>query len=225
MKGDEVLLLENLRFYNEEKKGDEKFAEDLVKPADVYVSDAFSTAHRAHASMVAAVKLRPSAMGLLMEEEVNALTTGLNDPKRPLMAIVGGSKVSTKLDLLNNLVKKVDMLVISGGMAHTFMKASGIDTVNEANSLVQMDMIETAKEIMKTAKANNSKPMPSTKPLIWNIFRLKAGALWMSATKPLKPSTRKWKNAKRWFGMARSVFLSWFRLTMPPIKLLSVQRF
>ena len=155
MKGDEVLLLENLRFYNEEKKGDEKFAEDLVKPADVYVSDAFSTAHRAHASMVAAVKLRPSAMGLLMEEEVNALTTGLNDPKRPLMAIVGGSKVSTKLDLLNNLVKKVDMLVISGGMAHTFMKASGIDTVNEANSLVQMDMIETAKEIMKTAKANN----------------------------------------------------------------------
>lgn len=155
MNADEVLLLENLRFYNEEKKGDEKFAEELVKPADVYVSDAFSTAHRAHASMVAAVKLRPSAMGLLMEEEVNALTTGLNDPKRPLMAIVGGSKVSTKLDLLNNLVKKVDMLVISGGMAHTFMKASGIDTVNESNSLVQMDMLDTAKEIMKTAKENN----------------------------------------------------------------------
>ncbi len=155
MKNDEVLLLENLRFYNEEKKGDEKFAEELVKPADVYVSDAFSTAHRAHASMVAAAKLRPAAMGLLMEEEVNALSKGLNDPKRPLMAVVGGSKVSTKLDLLNNLVKKVDKLVISGGMAHTFMKASGVDTVNEANSLVQMDMIETAKEIMKTAQANN----------------------------------------------------------------------
>ena len=134
MKADEVLLLENLRFYNEEKKGDEKFAEELVKPADVYVSDAFSTAHRAHASMVAAVKLRPAAMGRLME---------------------GGSKVSTKLDLLNNLVKKVDKLVISGGMAHTFMKASGINTVNEANSLVQMDMIDTAKEIMKVAKENN----------------------------------------------------------------------
>ena len=152
MNANEVLLLENLRFYNEEKKGDEKFAEELVKPADLYVSDAFSTAHRAHASMVAAAKLRPAAMGLLMEEEVNALTNGLNDPKRPLMAVVGGSKVSTKLDLLNNLVKKVDMLVISGGMAHTFMKASGINTVNEANSLVQMDMIDTAKEIMKTAK-------------------------------------------------------------------------
>ena len=155
MKADEVLLLENLRFYNEEKKGDEAFAKELVKPADVYVSDAFSTAHRAHASMVAAVKERPSAMGLLMEEEVNALSKGLNNPERPLMAVVGGSKVSTKLDLLNNLVKKVNKLVISGGMAHTFMKASGIDTVNEANSLVQMDMLDTAKEIMATAKAND----------------------------------------------------------------------
>lgn len=155
LRDDEIVLLENLRFYNEEKKGDEKFAEELVKPADVYVSDAFSTAHRAHASMVVAAKLRPAAMGLLMAEEVNALSNGLNNPQRPLMAIVGGSKVSTKLDLLNNLVKKVDMLVISGGMAHTFMKASGINTVNEANSLVQPDMIETAKEIMQTAKANN----------------------------------------------------------------------
>ncbi len=155
MQNDEVLLLENLRFYNEEKKGDEAFAAELVKPADVYVSDAFSTAHRAHASMVAAAKLKPAAFGLLMEEEVNALSKGLNNPQRPLMAVVGGSKVSTKLDLLNNLVKKVDKLVISGGMAHTFMKASGIDTVNEANSLVQMDMLDTAKDIMATAKANN----------------------------------------------------------------------
>jgi len=155
MKQDEILLLENLRFYNEEKKGDENFAKELVEPVDFYVSDAFSTAHRAHASMVAAAKLRPAAMGLLMEEEVNALTKGLNDPKRLLIAIVGGSKVSTKLDLLNNLVKKVDKLVISGGMAHTFMKANGIDTINENNSLVQMDMLDTAKEIMATAKANN----------------------------------------------------------------------
>ena len=155
MNNDEVLLLENLRFYNEEKKGDEAFAKELVKIADVYVSDAFSTAHRAHASMVAAVKERPSSMGSLMAEEVNALSTGLNNPVRPLIAIVGGSKVSTKLDLLNNLVKKVDKLVISGGMAHTFMKASGIETINEENSLVQMDMLDTAKEIMATAKANN----------------------------------------------------------------------
>lgn len=155
MSNDEVLLLENLRFYDEEKKGNETFAKELVKPADVYVSDAFSTAHRAHASMVAAVKERPAAMGRLMEEEVKALEGALSNPTRPLIAIVGGSKVSTKLDLLNNLVKKVDKLVISGGMAHTFMKASGIDTVNEANSLVQMDMIDTAKEIIKVAEANN----------------------------------------------------------------------
>ncbi|MBQ8465623.1 MAG: phosphoglycerate kinase [Alphaproteobacteria bacterium] len=155
MKNDEVLLLENLRFYDEEKKGNEDFAKALTAPVDAYVSDAFSTAHRAHASMVAAVKTKPAAFGRLMEEEVNALSKGLNDPQRPLMAIVGGSKVSTKLDLLNNLVKRVNKLVISGGMAHTFMKASGIDTVNEANSLVQMDMIDTAKEIMATAKANN----------------------------------------------------------------------
>ncbi|MBR1605655.1 MAG: phosphoglycerate kinase [Alphaproteobacteria bacterium] len=155
MKNDEVLLLENLRFYDEEKKGDENFAKQLTAPVDAYVTDAFSTAHRAHASMVAAVKTKPAAFGRLMEEEVNALSRGLNDPQHPLMAIVGGSKVSTKLDLLNNLVKRVNKLVISGGMAHTFMKASGIDTINEANSLVQMDMIDTAKEIMATAKANN----------------------------------------------------------------------
>ncbi|MBP3546136.1 MAG: phosphoglycerate kinase [Alphaproteobacteria bacterium] len=155
MSNDEVLLLENLRFYNEEKKGDETFAKELVKVADFYVSDAFSTAHRAHASMVAAAKERPASMGRLMEEEVKALEGALSNPTRPLIAIVGGSKVSTKLDLLNNLVKKVDKLVISGGMAHTFMKAKGIDTVNEANSLVQMDMIETAKEIMTVAQANN----------------------------------------------------------------------
>ena len=152
MSSDEVLLLENLRFYNEEKKGDEAFAKELVKVADAYVSDAFSTAHRAHASMVAAAEQLPSAMGLLMQEEVDALTKGLNNPERPLMAIVGGSKVSTKLDLLNNLVKKVDKLVISGGMAHTFLRALGYDAVSESNSLVQMDMIDTAKEILATAK-------------------------------------------------------------------------
>ncbi len=155
MSKDEVLLLENLRYYKEETKGDEVWAQKLVAPVDAYVVDAFSTAHRAHASMVAAAKLKPSAMGLLMEEEVNALSTGLNNPTRPLMAVVGGSKVSTKLDLLNNLVKKVDKLVIAGGMAHTFLRATGIDTVNEKNSLVQMDMLDTAKEIMATAASNN----------------------------------------------------------------------
>ena len=166
MRSDEVLLLENLRFYNEEKKGDEAWAKELVKVADVYVSDAFSTAHRAHASMVAAAKELPSAMGLLMQEEVDALTKGLNNPERPLMAVVGGSKVSTKLDLLNNLVKKVDKLVISGGMAHTFLKALGYDGINETNSLLQVDMVETAKEILATAKTAGCEVVLPT-DLVW----------------------------------------------------------
>lgn len=166
MKADEILLLENLRYYNEEKKGDEAWAKELVKYADAYVSDAFSTAHRAHASMVAAPKLLPSAMGLLMAEEVNALTNGLNDPKRPLLAVVGGSKVSTKLDLLNNLVKKVDKLVIAGGMAHTFLKVQGAEGINEKNSLVQMDMLDTAREILKTASENNCEVL-LPKDVVW----------------------------------------------------------
>lgn len=106
-----------------------------------------------------------------MEEEVNALSTGLNNPVRPLIAIVGGSKVSTKLDLLNNLVKKVNKLVISGGMAHTFMKANGIDTINENNSLVQMDMLDTAKEIMATAKSNNCEIILPTDVVVSKEFK------------------------------------------------------
>ena len=216
MKANEVLLLENLRYYNEEKKGDEAWAAELVKPADVYVSDAFSTAHRAHASIVAAAKLRPSAMGLLMAEEVNALTTGLNDPKRPLMAIVGGSKVSTKLDLLNNLVKKVDKLVIAGGMAHTFLKVQGVDAINEKNSLVQMDMLDTAKEILATAKSfcrmilfrlKNLLQTLNTQLMIWIKFRLTALCL-MLVKNLLKTSTKNLMNAKLWFGTARWVRLN-----------------
>ena len=174
MGSDEVLLLENLRFYKEEEKGDENFAKELVAHVDAYVSDAFSTAHRNHASMVAAVKMRPSAFGRLMEEEVNALTKALNSPKRPLMAIVGGSKVSTKLDLLNNLVKKVDKLVIVGGMSQTFLRANGAKTVNEANSLVQMDMLDTAKEIMATAKANNCKIILPVEVVVAKEFKANA---------------------------------------------------
>ena len=155
MSSDEVLLLENLRFYKEEEAGDEAFASQLVAPVDAYVSDAFSTSHRAHASMVAAAKLKPAVAGLLMEEEVNALASSLSNPKRPLMAIAGGAKVDTKIDLLENLVKKVDYLVVAGCLPHTFLKASGVDTITDKNSRVELDKVETAQKIIATAKANN----------------------------------------------------------------------
>ena len=221
MANDEVLLLENLRFYDEEKKGNEDWAKELVKPADVYVSDAFSTAHRAHASMVAAAELLPSAMGLLMAEEVNALTSGLNNPKRPLMAIVGGSKVSTKLDLLNNLVKKVDKLVIAGGMAHTFLKVLGAKGINDSNSLVQNDMLDTAKEILATAKANNCEIiLPAD--LVWAAeFAANAehktvdldnipsdGTLLDVGEKTIAAIKEKLAECKLWFGTALSVRLN-----------------
>ena len=154
MKADEVLLLENLRFYNEEKKGDEKFAEELVKPADVYVSDAFSTAHRAHASMVAAAKLRPAAMGRLMEEEVKALSNGLNNPQRPLMAVVGGSKVSSKIGVLDHLIDSADTLIIGGGMAYTFFLAQGLSV---GQSLKEEDWVERAGEMLKKAEEKGVK--------------------------------------------------------------------
>ncbi len=152
MSDNEVLLLENLRFYKEETEGDVDFARNLVDVCDVYVSDAFSTAHRAHASMKAAVELKPSAAGRLMQIECESLDSVLSAPVKPVAAVVGGAKVSSKLELLNNLVKKVDVLVISGGMAHTFLKATGVDTINTDNSLVQMDMLDTAREILETAK-------------------------------------------------------------------------
>ena len=156
LKNGEAVLLENVRFDAREEKNGEDFAKELAKYCDIYVNDAFGTAHRAHCSNVGVTKyVETAACGYLIQKEIEFLGNAVNNPVRPCVAILGGSKVSTKLDLLNNLVKKVDKLVISGGMAHTFMKASGIDTLNEENSLVQMDMLDTAKEIMATAKANN----------------------------------------------------------------------
>ena len=171
---DEVLLLENLRFYPEEEVGDEAWAQKLVAPVDAYVSDAFSTAHRAHASMVAATKFKPSVAGLLMEEEVQALDKSLSNPTRPVMAIVAGSKVSTKLDLLNNLVKKVDKLAIGGGMSHTFNYALGATAINEKNSLLQPDMVETAKQILATAQANNCEVILPSDVVVAKEFKANA---------------------------------------------------
>ncbi|MDA8584692.1 phosphoglycerate kinase [Rhodobacteraceae bacterium] len=144
-----VLLLENTRFHAGEESNDAMFAASLAALGDVYVNDAFSAAHRAHASTEALARLRPCAAGRLMETELKALEAALTEPERPLVAVVGGAKVSTKLDLLGNLVRKVNTLVIGGGMANTFLAAKGIDV---GKSLAEHDMTDTALDIMAKAE-------------------------------------------------------------------------
>ncbi|MEI4486579.1 phosphoglycerate kinase [Frigidibacter sp. MR17.14] len=146
----EVLLLENTRFHAGEEKNDPTMAAALAALGDVYVNDAFSAAHRAHASTEGLAKLRPACAGRLMEEELKALDAALGNPVRPVVAVVGGAKVSTKLDLLGNLVSKVDHLVIGGGMANTFLVAKGIEV---GKSLAERDMAATATEILEKAAA------------------------------------------------------------------------
>lgn len=150
MAGDEVLLLENLRFNPGEEKNDAGFAKRLASLGDIYVNDAFSAAHRAHASTEAIAGLLPACAGRLMAEELSALEKALGTPERPVVAVVGGAKVSTKLDLLGNLVSKVDHLVIGGGMANTFLAAQGIDV---GKSLCEHDLADTARDILGKAEA------------------------------------------------------------------------
>ena len=149
---EDVVLLENTRFHPEEKKNDPQFAARLAELGQVYVSDAFSAAHRAHVSTEALARLLPCAAGRLMEAELSALEKALGAPQRPLMAVVGGSKVSTKIELLGNLVSRVDHLVIGGGMANTFLAAKGIEI---GKSLAEHDMTEIARDIMARAAAAN----------------------------------------------------------------------
>ncbi len=150
LKDGDVCLLENVRFHPEEEKNDAGFAKALAALGDVYVNDAFSTAHRAHASTEGLAHVLPAAAGRLMQAELEALGKALEKPERPVMAVVGGAKVSTKLDLLGNLVGKVDFLVIGGGMANTFLFAQGKDV---GVSLAEKDMADTARAIMEKAKA------------------------------------------------------------------------
>lgn len=145
----EALLLENTRFHAGEEKNDPDFSASLAALGDVYINDAFSAAHRAHASTEALARLLPAAAGRLMEAELKALEAALGEPERPVVAVVGGAKVSTKLDLLGNLVRKVNTLVIGGGMANTFLAAQGIDV---GKSLAEHDMTETARDIMAKAE-------------------------------------------------------------------------
>jgi phosphoglycerate kinase len=148
MKPGEILLLENLRFHAEEEKNDPEFAKTLASYADVYVNDAFGTAHRAHASTVGVAKLLPAYAGLLMEREISVLSKLLENPEHPFAAIIGGAKVSGKIEILRHLMGKVDTFVIGGGMANTFFLAQGKSV---GKSLVEPDRVEEAKAILAAA--------------------------------------------------------------------------
>jgi len=155
LKPGEVLLLENLRFYDQETKNDADFAARLGASADVFISDAFAVSHRAHASVEAITKVVPiCAAGFLMKKEIQSFENVMTNPKRPLAAIIGGAKVSGKLEVLENLIQKVDCIIVGGGMAFTFLKALGKEV---GTSLVEEDLIDTAKAVMKKAEEKGVK--------------------------------------------------------------------
>ncbi len=149
MEGGDVVLLENVRFYPEEEKNDEKFARQLANLADIFVNDAFGAAHRAHASTEGVAEFLPAVAGFLMEKELEMLGRLLANPERPFAAIIGGAKVSDKIAVISNLLDKVDILIIGGGMANTFLKAQGYDV---GKSLLETDKVDLAKGLMGEAK-------------------------------------------------------------------------
>ncbi|MBN8828454.1 MAG: phosphoglycerate kinase [Sphingobacteriia bacterium] len=148
----EIILFENIRFFPEEEKGDDNFAKRLASFADIYINDAFSCCHRAHASISFINKYLDSAPGLLLREEVRVLEHLMQNPKKPFVGIIGGSKVSTKIELLKSLVTTLDVLIIGGAMANTFFMAEG---KNVGSSLVEPEFLSLAKEIQELAKKNN----------------------------------------------------------------------
>ena len=177
-----VVLLENVRFHAGEEKNDPDFAKQLAANGDLYVNDAFSAAHRAHASTEALARLLPAYAGLSMQRELNALDAALGNPKRPTLGIVGGSKVSTKLDLLKNLVGKLDALAIGGGMANTFLFAQGHDV---GGSLCEKDLKDTALEILKEAEAKACKILLPLDVVVAQEFKANAAHRTQDLTAPL----------------------------------------
>jgi phosphoglycerate kinase len=150
IKEGEIVLLENLRFHNEEEANDPEFAKKLASYADIYVNDAFGTAHRAHASTAGVADYLPAVSGFLIEKELEFLGSALDEPKRPFLAILGGAKVSDKIGVISALLEKVDKLIIGGGMAYTFLKAQGYDI---GTSLLEADKMELALGLLESAKA------------------------------------------------------------------------
>ena len=154
IKPGEVVMLENVRFHKEEEKNDPAFAKELASMADIYVNDAFGTAHRAHASTEGIAHYLPAVAGFLIGKELSVMGKALSNPERPFVAILGGAKVSDKIGVINNLLEKVDVLLIGGGMAYTFQKALGGKV---GKSLLELDKVDLAKELMEKAKAKGVK--------------------------------------------------------------------
>ena len=152
MQDGDVILLENVRFRKEETKNEENFSKELASLAEIYVNDAFGTAHRAHCSTTGVASYLPAVCGYLIQKEISVMGGALNNPKRPLVAILGGAKVSDKIGVINNLLEKVDTLIVGGGMAYTFFKAMGY---NVGASLCEDDKVELAKEMLAKAKERN----------------------------------------------------------------------
>lgn len=148
MKPGEVCLLENLRYYEGEELNDSEFANKLSELGDIFVQDAFANCHRTHASMVGVPKILPSYVGLLLESELKNLEKYLKNPKKPFVCVIGGAKISSKIEVLKKLMKKADVLIIGGGMANTFIEASGFDT---GSSLAEADYVDDADEIIRDA--------------------------------------------------------------------------
>ena len=168
VKPGDVLLLENLRFHAEEEANDSEFAKQLASLGDVYVNDAFGTAHRAHASTEGVTKfLKPCVAGYLMKKEIEYLTQAVGNPKRPYVAILGGAKISGKIDVIQNLLPKVDVLVIGGGMAFTFFRAQELEI---GDSLVEQEKIQLAKQILDAIKAQNRRVILPIDCVIANKF-------------------------------------------------------
>ncbi len=151
---DEVILLENLRFHPEEKKNNEAFAKELAGLADVFVNDAFGTSHRAHASVVGITNYLPALAGFLLEKEIDFLGKAVSNPEKPYVSILGGAKVSDKIGVIENLLDKVDSILIGGGMAYTFLKAQGIEI---GNSILEADKLDLAKSILTKAEEKGVK--------------------------------------------------------------------
>ncbi|MFZ0801543.1 MAG: phosphoglycerate kinase [Terriglobales bacterium] len=182
----QTLLLENLRFHPEEETNDEKFSKQLSSLAEFYVNDAFGTAHRAHASTVGITKfLHKSAAGLLMEKELEYLGKTMHHPEKPFVAILGGAKVSDKIAVIENLLTKVDVLIIGGAMAYTFLKAQGADV---GKSRIEDDKLDLARRIIQDAKKRNVKLLLPLDHVVADRIELNAVTRIIDATQPIPPN-------------------------------------